>query len=466
MARCTCRWWNVLICLCTPCILLALIFVYITLMLCFNMAVTTSIRAADGKLHKVEETAFVASGTYRNEGLAPLPYTFWNLHPHRGAIWNELQLLIDRHYNPILNPNNKRTYKRINTVYESLLRQNSSAMGDLSARLSALPQQMQDFVSYMHKREFPVLIQPDMACGAGAEEEREPALLLLAIKTTELNFENRQAIRQSWGQAGWVAGQRGGSEGGGEGEGGVGGGGGVGGYIRRVFLLGRNNHEELGVDMSELLQLESKHYGDILQWDFNDAFFNLTLKDVLFWSWFSRRCSRTRFVFKGDDDIFVNTPAMVDYLQRQLQTLRASNAMRDFMVGDVIGAAVPNRVNKSKYFVPDHFYRGLYPAYAGGGGVVYSGLLTKRLNLMSKRVHLFPIDDVYVGMCMVRLNAYPMHHPAFLTFDFPKKEEEKPCAYHTILLVHKRSPSQVIKLWAGLKETQTQCWNATLRDKD
>uniref|UniRef100_UPI003AACA44D N-acetyllactosaminide beta-1,3-N-acetylglucosaminyltransferase 2 n=1 Tax=Centroberyx gerrardi TaxID=166262 RepID=UPI003AACA44D len=462
MARCYCRWRNMLMCLCTPCILMVLLFTYITLMVCFNMTVTTNTSGTAVLLRGAKITHFIASGTYRTNGLAPLPKTFWELHPHRGAVWNELQLAIDRYYNPILSP--KRKYKRVNPMYESLLGQSFSTVGDLDTRTSNfanLPQRMLEFVSHMHKRDYPVLIQPNMTCGAGAKEEKEPPLLLLAIKTTEMNFENRQAIRQSWGQVGWVAGDKRnrGREGGGSGREG-------GGYIRRVFLLGKENREELGVDMSELLFLESKHYGDILQWDFQDSFFNLTLKDVLFWDWFSRLCGQTRFVFKGDDDIFVNTPAMIDYLQDQLQKPKAHRVMRDFMVGDVIGAAIPNRVKKSKYFVPDSFYKGLYPAYAGGGGVVYSGLLTKRLNDISKRVHLFPIDDVFVGMCMVRLNAYPTHNPAFLTFDFPEKEEEEPCAYHTILLVHKRRPSQVVKLWAGLKETQAECWNATLRDAD
>ncbi|KAM4621359.1 N-acetyllactosaminide beta-1,3-N-acetylglucosaminyltransferase 2 [Polymixia lowei] len=461
MARCYCRWRNVLICLCTPCILLALLVTYITLMVCFNMArvTTTNMKATVWKPRTVEITHFIAQGVYRNEGLAPLPKTFWDLHPHNGGFWNRLQQVVDRYYNPILSPrNNKRGYKR------TKLKESLSAVGNVDNVMSKLPQQMQEFASYMHRREYPVLIEPHMACGAGTEEEKEPPLLLLAIKTRELNFQNRQAIRQSWGQVGWVAGRRRNESGGGEGGGGAGRKGG--GYVRRVFLLGRENYEELGVDMSELLHLESKHYRDILQWDFKDSFFNLTLKDVLFWSWFSRFCNQTRFVFKGDDDVFVNTPAMVDYLQDQLGKPGTHAAMRSFMVGDVIDEAKPNRINNSKYFVPDSFYKGLYPTYAGGGGVVYSGLLTKHLNHMSKKVHLFPIDDVYVGMCMIRLKAFPIHHHAFLTFDFPEKEEKEPCAYHRILLVHKRNPSQVVKLWAELKETQTQCWNVTLRDSD
>ncbi|XP_070693431.1 N-acetyllactosaminide beta-1,3-N-acetylglucosaminyltransferase 2 [Pempheris klunzingeri] len=457
MARCHCRWRNVFICVCTPCIFLALLLAYVTVVLCISMKGTAT-PGAQGQVSTLSVTHFVAAGLLRNRTFPPVPKTFWALQLYGDAFWNQVQLTIDRHFNPILHPNIKKKKNEEKNFQESLMRQSFAEVIDLDStrrKLDQLPQQMQLFMSHMQQRDYPALIQPDGVCGAGAKDEEEHPLLLMAIKTTELNFKNRQAIRQTWGQTGWVAGQKRNSSGGKEG----------GGYVRRVFLLGKENPEELGVDVSELLHIESQHYGDILQWDFEDTFFNLTLKDVLFWRWFSRFCGQSRFVFKGDDDVFVNTPNMITYLQDQLKKPQARNTLKDFMVGDVIGAAVPNRFNNSKYFVPDTFYKGLYPTYAGGGGVVYSGLLTKRLHNMSKRVHLFPIDDVYVGMCMIRLNALPVHHPAFLTFDFPGKEEEKPCSYHTILLVHKRSPKQIIRLWAHIKETQTQCWDVPLRNK-
>ncbi|XP_041800440.1 N-acetyllactosaminide beta-1,3-N-acetylglucosaminyltransferase 2 [Chelmon rostratus] len=451
MARCYCRWRNVLICVCTPCICMALLFIYVAVMLCTAMNNTATPGA-----YGLEITHFVASGYLRKNTFAPLPKTFWGISPYGDALWNRLQLTVDRHFNPILHPNNTKRRVESSTFHESLLKQSFSEVIDLDSKwrkFDTVPQLMQEFVKHMQRRDYPILFQPDGLCGAGAKYEKGPPLLLLAIKTSELNFKNRQAIRQTWGREGWV--RKGRNSTAGE-EGG--------GYVRRVFLLGKEDPAELGVNLSDLLEIESKRYGDILQWDFRDTFFNLTLKDVLFWSWFSRSCGQTHFVFKGDDDVFVNTPKLITYLQEKLKQPQAQETLKDFMIGDVIGAALPSRVNNSKYFIPDSFYKGFYPTYAGGGGVVYSGLLTKRLHSISKRVHLFPIDDVYVGMCMIRLNAHPIHHPAFLTFDFPGKEEEKMCSYHTILLVHKRSPSQVLKLWADMEETQTKCWNVTLRD--
>lgn len=409
--------------------------------------------------HTTDKIHFVASGALRNNNFAPQPKTFWELQLHGEALWNHLQQVTDRHLNPILHPKDSQRESDTNIFDESLLRKSFSEFMDLDStrrNIKKLPQHIQEFVSSMQSRDYPTLLQPDGVCGAGASDEREQPLLLLAIKTTELNFKNRQAIRQTWGQSGWVTGWKTNSSGGAEG----------GGYVRRVFLLGKEDPEGLGVDVSKLLQLESRRYRDILQWDFRDTFFNLTLKDVFFWSWFAQSCGQIHFVLKGDDDVFVNTPKLVTYLQEQLNVTGSNNTKMDFMVGHVISAAQPNRVTKSKYFIPDTFYKGLYPAYAGGGGVVYSGQLTKRLHHMSKRVHLFPIDDVFVGMCMVHLKAYPMHHPAFLTFDFPGQEEQEPCSYHRILVVHKRSPEQLVKLWANMNETQRQCGHVPLWPRD
>lgn len=449
MARVTCRWRNVLICVCAPCLLVLLLFVYAGIVVCVRM---TGVKAP----WSPENPQFVAPGALRHKGFAPLVEVFWRTDSHKEAFWNRLQMVVDRHYNPVLNPNVTKRGLRNGSFESMVMRSFSEARNqeNMKENFDNLPHPIQRFMDHMLKRSYPIIIQPDGECGAKGTDEKQPPLLLFAIKTAELNFKNRQAIRQSWGRTGWVAGQGGNGSVGEE----------VGGYVRRVFLLGKENPQDLGVNISDLLRMENQHYGDILQWDFEDTFFNLTLKDVLFWRWFSGSGCRAVFVFKGDDDVFVNTPRLIAYLRDQLETLQANDTLEDFMVGEVIGAAAADRNDKSKYFIPESFYSGSYPRYAGGGGVVYSGLLAQRLDLISRRVHLYPIDDVYVGMCMIRLNAFPIYHPAFLTFDFPGKEEKQPCSYHRILLVHKRSPEQIVRLWADLRQTQTQCKDVPLRE--
>ncbi|KAM4732864.1 LOW QUALITY PROTEIN: N-acetyllactosaminide beta-1,3-N-acetylglucosaminyltransferase 2 [Anableps anableps] len=454
MAQHCCRLRNILICSCTPCCCLTLLYIYAVIMIYefMNSMVSREIPMISSNLASPH---FVATGTSRNDSSPFIPKTFWEQHLQTDALWNQLQRHVDHHFSPILRNEKSNTLLERSSFDESLLHQSYFeviGMDIMRENFEKLPKQV-EFASNMQKRNYPILIHPDGECGAQSKQEKEAPLILFAIKSTALNFRNRRVIRQTWGQVGWVEGQKISRI-----DGEVGGG-----YIRRVFLLGKETPEDLVADISYLLSAENKRHGDILQWDFQDTFFNLTLKDVLFWRWFSRRCSKPLFVLKGDDDVFVNTPKLISYLQHQLEKHQSHNTMHEFMVGEVIGSAFPNRVRRSKYFIPEGFYRGLYPMYAGGGGVVYSRELARHLHNISKTIHLFPIDDVYVGMCMIRLNAHPVHHPAFLTFDFTEKEEAELCSYHTILLVHKRSPREVLDLWADLKSTREQCRDVPLR---
>lgn len=405
--------------------------------------------------HPVLQTHFTASGIKHSRDLAPHPAkSFWRSELNSGALWNIIQYMTDSLHNPILNPHLAANPPGISYKTERRRSGNGCSpdyeINKTMPDFFTLPTQIKDFVTTMHCRDYPLIIDPLDVCDRGPLAKNRAPTLLLAIKTQTADFVNREAIRETWGRSGRIK-SRGGRQR----------------LVRRVFLLGKS--KDLLIE--EKLQLESAKYGDIIQWEFMDTFFNLTLKDVLFWDWFSRRCPYAHFIFKGDDDIFVRTPALLDYLLAEEANgsfsngSRQPNKMETFVVGDVIKSAAPMRSNGTKYYIPESFFKGLYPSYPGGGGVVYSGSLAHRLLEVSQRVHLFPIDDVYLGMCLQRLGVYPIHQPAFLTFDFPKNEPKEPCANHTILLVHKRSPAEIFQLWTETLTPSSECRNATLRDK-
>ncbi|XP_018584357.2 N-acetyllactosaminide beta-1,3-N-acetylglucosaminyltransferase 2 [Scleropages formosus] len=429
-----------LLCLCLMlCLMVGHLLIYVVV----SIFVIISYHPSEVPVH------FVAPGASSNSAeLAAHPlHPFWNLRLDSGALWNHLQHPRDRLHNPILRGNDSSVAKGLNPPVEARPQDGVPACGlDRSwvphlPDFDSFPDQMRDFVLSMHCTEYPLMLNQPGLCGEGGAGEG-PALLI-AVKSQTPNFESRQAIRQTWGASGWVKGEAGGP----------------GGLVRTVFLLGRQDgstgvHPELG----ELLEVESRRHGDILQWDFRDTFFNLTLKDVLFWRWFSANCPRARFVFKGDDDVFLRTRTLLDYLrQLEEERLNGTGGAWDFVVGDVISNAFPNRQPSDKYYIPESFYKGSYPAYAGGGGVVYSGELALHLREVSHRVLLFPIDDVYVGMCLHRLGISPTHHPGFMTFDLPEEDRGKTCAYHSVLLVHKRTPKEVLRLWSELQTPPPPC---------
>lgn len=287
----------------------------------------------------------------------------------------------------------------------------------------------QDFLQGMNCRSPPLLINQPNKCLSGTGNAKNQTFLLLAIKSTPGNFERRQAVRETWGREGLHHSEL---------------------RVRILFLLGSSSLND--PDLSALLAFEARLYEDLLQWDFHESFFNLTLKMNAFIQWTLEHCSNVSYVFSGDDDVFVNTPMLVGYLQ----SLEPSKASRLY-VGQIISTASPIRDPKNKYYIPLTFYNSPYPPYAGGGGLVISGALLEPLYLLSNVIPFFPIDDVYTGMCMMALGITPEQHKGFLTFDVREEDRENLCIYKDLMMIHQRSPQQVEKLWRGIHSPLLTC---------
>uniref|UniRef100_A0A8C4QN94 Hexosyltransferase n=1 Tax=Eptatretus burgeri TaxID=7764 RepID=A0A8C4QN94_EPTBU len=281
---------------------------------------------------------------------------------------------------------------------------------------------VQHFVAHRHCRYFPMLHNHPKKCGAVDGSKYVPYLLLV-MKSTPAQAERREAIRRTWGREGLASGGR---------------------KIKRLFLLALPPDTPEGALQQKLVDYEDRVHGDILQWAFTDSFFNLTLKELNFLKWFHMFCPRVPFVFKGDDDVFVNTANVIDYLA----FVRPGS---DLFAGDVIEDAMPIRNPESKYYIPPPIFRpARYPPYAGGGGYLMSGVLTRRLHAAAKLVDNFPIDDVWLGMVLRRLNVIPLHHPGFRTFGIVRRREtpmnKDPCFYRGLLLVHKLMPPELLAI--------------------
>lgn len=431
-----------------PCMMTGHLLIYIAV----SIFVTISYSPPKINLHYIAPGISANSSALASYPLGP----FWNLRLEDGALWNQLQHVWDRQHNPLLRGNRTGVLRKPKA--KTSAETEDECVSDCMSRkcsvprmddFSSLPEHMKAFVMAMHCRHYPLLINQPGTCRRknNSSLDLDTPMLLMAVKSQVGNFENRQAIRETWGRSGFVKGEPNGK----------------GGLVRTVFLLGRQDSSTgPHPDLNNLLDLENQKYQDILQWDFRDTFFNLTLKDLLFWNWLHKHCPTAVFVFKGDDDVFVRTGALLDYLHKQweehnLWRAYTNKTQMDLIVGDVINNAMPNREPSAKYYIPERFYKGVYPPYAGGGGVVYSGSLALRLKEVCAKVRLFPIDDVYLGMCLHKLGLSPRHHPGFLTFDLPVAERWNPCAYKSVLLVHRRSPKEMLALWKQLQNLSSQC---------
>ncbi|XP_030583062.1 N-acetyllactosaminide beta-1,3-N-acetylglucosaminyltransferase 3-like [Archocentrus centrarchus] len=258
----------------------------------------------------------------------------------------------------------------------------------------------------------------------------------LLLKSSPANYERREVLRKTWAKERLHNGV----------------------WIRRIFISGTSGGGFEKERLNKLLEVEQHEHNDVLQWDFSDTFYNLTLKQILFLEWMERNCPNARFLLNGDDDVFANTGNMVDYLQ----SLKDNDGSKHLFTGHLIQNVGPIRSSGSKYFIPVQVQESdSYPPYCGGGGFLLSGYSASVIHSMSKSINLLPIDDVYMGMCLPKAGLGPVSHMGFKTagLHIPsnKVDQYDPCYYKDFLLVHRFLPATIYFMWHKIHDPNLKC---------
>lgn len=304
-----------------------------------------------------------------------------------------------------------------------------------------LPETIQNLLYYRHCRHFPLLLDVPRKCYT--PDGTADVFLLLVIKSPPGNHERRQALRTTWA---WER-QHNGA------------------WIRLVFISGTVGSGFEKQRMNALMALEHRQYGDIIQWDFNDTFQNLTLKQVMFLEWLQRHCPHARFLLNGDDDVFAHTENIVAYLQ----SLPGNTGDKHLYVGHLLVDDTPIRDAKSKYYVPTQVQESdIFPTICLGGGFLLSGYSAKVMYDMSPAVALLPTDDVYLGMCMDRAGLKASAHVGVQLrgIKIPSAEVDAydPCYFKDTLIVHRFMPLQNYLMWDQVHDPELRCWTGDAGD--
>ncbi|KAH0512586.1 Lactosylceramide 1,3-N-acetyl-beta-D-glucosaminyltransferase [Microtus ochrogaster] len=264
-----------------------------------------------------------------------------------------------------------------------------------------------DSLSLKHSSEQPhyqYLINHKGKCQA------QDVLLLLFIKTAPANYGRRSAIRKTWGNEDYVRSQ-------------------LNANIKILFALGTPappKREEL----QRKLIWEDEKYKDIIQQDFVDSFYNLTLKLLLQFSWTNSFCPHAKFLMTADDDIFIHMPNLIRYLQGLEQI-----GVLDFWIGHVHRGGPPVRDKSSKYYVPYEMYQWpAYPDYTAGAAYVISSDVAAKVYEASQMLNSsLYIDDVFMGLCANKVGVVPQDH---IFFSGEGKAPYHPCIYEKMMTSH------------------------------
>ncbi|GAB0098346.1 Hexosyltransferase [Sergentomyia squamirostris] len=162
---------------------------------------------------------------------------------------------------------------------------------------------------------------------------------------------------------------------------------------RVIFFLGRVSDPSLQKE----LEVENILYEDTVQGNFVDAYRNLSYKHIMTLKWATEFCPETKFIFKVDDDVFVNTPFVRKFTHQ-------FSHFNNFIMCPRLWTSPPIRDEKSKWYVSEkEFSDEFYPEYCSGWGILLSSDVATILPRVAETTPFFWIDDVYVwGMVRIK----------------------------------------------------------------
>ncbi|XP_078356681.1 beta-1,3-galactosyltransferase 5-like isoform X1 [Oculina patagonica] len=239
----------------------------------------------------------------------------------------------------------------------------------------------------------------------------DSVFLLILVSTNVGNFDRRQLIRKTWG-ADFSISTR----------------------WKTVFLLGKNSNDKEMEDASK----ESQIYGDIVQADYQEHFWNMSYKVVMGFEWSVKFCTFD-YLLKADDDVFVNTLGLMDFLTKY------TTPRRKFYTGNIMVGSVVMR--DGRYGVSREEFNGTtYKPYCSGGGYVLSRDVVEMVLSHFDVLKPLKIDDAYIGILADRAGIKVTHNKEFRMY-------ENNCNYNgTTLVQHPATGDCLIKLYNKMVE--------------
>ncbi|XP_046507643.1 beta-1,3-galactosyltransferase 5-like [Equus quagga] len=255
---------------------------------------------------------------------------------------------------------------------------------------------------------------PDVDCG------QNPPFLVLLVTSSQEQTLARTVIRNTWGQEKIVKGKR----------------------IKSLFLLGTTTSKAT----SKAVAHEGRQYRDIIQKDFLDVYFNLTLKTMMGIEWIHRFCPQAAFVMKTDSDMFINIYYLTELLLKKNRTTR-------FFTGFLKMHDYPIRMKQSKWFVSKYEYPwDRYPPFCSGTAYVFSGDVARQVYEVSETVPFLKLEDVFVGLCLAKLKIKPEELHSEQTF-FPGGLSFSTCRFRKIVASHFVKPNDMLIYWHALESS-------------
>ena len=233
--------------------------------------------------------------------------------------------------------------------------------------------------------------------------------LIVFVTSAVGNFLEREAIRETWG--GYAV-ERG---------------------AVLLFVVG----DTLNQTIEDKILEEDEKYSDILQGKYFDSYYNLTLKTMSVMKWVSDNCEKIKFVFKVDDDVFVNMQAIVDFSEMRY--------FKSAIIGNIARRWGPQRNPVNKWYLPKSIYKELrFPNFATGTSYLFTGDAAKPLFETANKMSPLYLEDVFMtGIVAEKAHIRRLHHSMIRNTHLSITS----CNYKFFMTSHKHTPQDIKRLW-------------------
>lgn len=246
--------------------------------------------------------------------------------------------------------------------------------------------------------------------------------LLIMVPSAVSNFEQRNAIRSTWGNISTSNLT-----------------------VMLKFVLGKSKRSL----HQNLAGVENSICHDILFTDISETYENLSKKSIALLHWASTNCKGVKYLLKIDDDMFLNIPRLLD----ELTTKPKLNSIS----GCKVSGASPFRLPFSKWRISRSEYeKDYYPDYIAGTAYLISGDIIPKLYSATGSVPYFIFEDVYItGLCREHIGAVALENKGFSC----GYRDRSPCGqnFRYRITGHHYTPAEIKRLWRELQDRWSVC---------
>ena len=258
---------------------------------------------------------------------------------------------------------------------------------------------------------------------------KENPFVVLMVPVAPHGWVARDAIRRTWGKERLVLGEK----------------------VLLFFMLGLPSGAQPAQLQGELHR-ERAVYRDLLQGDFQDSYYNLTIKTIMIQEWMATRCPGAPYGMKIDSDMFLNVHNLILMLQG------FPKPRHNYITGMLTQNGSVLRDPRSKWYLPLEVYPDPnFPSYPLGMGYVFSTDLSKKIVDVSKQMKPVYIEDAHLGMCLKRLGISPMQPPKGSLFKVYQPKPYNRCHYVKAITTILDSPKMLLSCWEGLQKPGPPC---------